>query len=357
MPDVVCLRLVVDFARVGALLAEPREERMRRNISLRNTASLTLALLVAAPTVDAAEPRAPKASNIEIVVGSGAGATPDVFMRRVAKILNEEKIVTQPLVVQNRTGGGWTVASNYVLGKQGSEEHLFALVPTVFTTPIVQGRPNVYDKVSPIAVLLRFDLVVVVRPDSPYKTLADLVAAAKKMERSVQFAGANVGSTDHIVTALIEKAGGVKFNYVPFDGGGGPLMTAFLGGSVDAIVLALDEAQPLLRGNKVRAIALLSEQRRQEPEFKEVPTAKEQGLNVVWGSYYGIAGAPNLDPSVVSWWDDKLGRMAKTPAWQELLKENFIAAHYVGSDKVKPFLDQIYGNFLTVLRDVGLSKQ
>jgi putative tricarboxylic transport membrane protein len=304
----------------------------------------------------AAEPRAPKASNIEIVVGSAAGATPDVFMRRVAKVLNEEKIVTQPIVVQNRTGGGWTVASNYVIGRPGSEGLLFAIVPSVFTTPIVQGGPNFYEKITPIAMFIRMDLVVMARPDSPYKTLADLVDAAKKKERSVQFAGANVGSTDHIVTALIEKAGGVKINYVPFDGGGG-IMGAFLGGSVDAIVLTPDEAYPLIKGGKAKPLAILSEQRNGAPEYKDVPTAKEQGLDIVWGSYYGISGPPDLDPAVVAWWDDKLAKMVQTDGWKEMIKENFLSSEYVGSAKAKPMLDEIYQRFLGVLRDVQLAKK
>src|SRR5918993_2754957 len=174
----------------------------------------------------AAEMRAPKAGNIEIVVGSGAGATPDLFMRRVAKTLNDEKLVTMPIVVQNRTGGSWTVAANYVMGRPGNEGLLFGMSSTVFTTPIVQNLPNTYEKVTPIALLMRIELVLVVRPDSPWKNMADLVAEAKKKERGVGIAGANVGSTDHIVTSLIEKAGGVKINYVPFDGGGGAITSA-----------------------------------------------------------------------------------------------------------------------------------
>jgi putative tricarboxylic transport membrane protein len=321
----------------------------------RMSAAAVLAAL--AMPAAAAEMRAPKAGNIEIVVGSGAGATPDLFMRRVAKTLNDEKLVTMPIVVQNRTGGSWTVAANYVMGRPGNEGLLFGMSSTVFTTPIVQNLPNTYEKVTPIALLMRIELVLVVRPDSPWKNMADLVAEAKKKERGVGIAGANVGSTDHIVTSLIEKAGGVKINYVPFDGGGGAITSAFLGGSVDAIPLPLDEAYPLIKGGKARAIALLSERRRTEPEFKDVPTARESGVDVIWGQYYGISGAPDLDPAVVAWWDDKLSRMNETETWKAVLRENFFAADYVGAAKVKPAMDEIYNQFLTVLRDVGLSKK
>ena len=265
--------------------------------------------------------RAPNASSIEAVVGSQAGATPDIFMRRLAKVLADEGIVTIPIVVQNRPGGAWTVASNYVLGKTGAENILFAVVPTVYTTPITQGRDNVYDKVTPLALMMQTELVVLVRPESPWKTLADLVTAAKARERSIKIAGANVGSTDHIVTSLIEKAGGVKINFVPFDGGGGAITSAFLGGQVEAIVSGLDEAEPLIKGNKARPISLLSEQRNSLPQFRDIPTAKETGYDVVWNQYYGVAGAPNLDPAIAAWWDDKLSRLVKSKAWQDSLAE------------------------------------
>ena len=223
----------------------------------------------------------------------------------------------QPIVVQNRTGGGWTVAANHVLGLPGNENLLFGIVPTVFATPIVQNLDNTYEKVTPLAMLARMDLLVVARADLPMNSLADFVEAAKKGDRVVSMAGANVGSTDHIVSALIEKAAGVTINYVPFDGGGGPILSAFLGGTVDAITLPPDEAMPLLKGGQAKAIAVLSNERRPEPELKDVPTAKEAGYDVVWGSDHGIAGPPDLDPAVAAWWQDKISKMVQTAAWDD----------------------------------------
>jgi putative tricarboxylic transport membrane protein len=302
--------------------------------------------------------REPKASSIEVVVGSQAGATPDIFMRRLAKTLGEEKLVTIPMVVTPRPGGAWTTASNYVLGKKGEENVLFSIVPTVFTTPITQGRSNVYDQLTPLAMLMRIELLVLVRPDSPWKTLKDLVEAGKKVERSVKIAGANVGSTDHIVTSLIEKAGGIKINFVPFDGGGGAINTAFLGGVVDAIVASVDETESLVRGGKARALGILSDSRRSAPAvLKDVPTARETGVDVVWGQYYGIAAPPALDPAVQAWWIDKLTRMNASPAWKNALEEAAQRADFSTGEQAKANMAAAYERFKAVLTDVGLSKQ
>ena len=323
--------------------------------TLQGVAAVGAAMLLSSVAL-AADMKAPK-GDVEITVGSGAGATPDVIMRRVAKILNDEKLVEQPIVIQNRTGGGWTVAGNYVMAHPGAENLLFAVVPTVFATPILQGLPNTYEKVTPLAMLARFDLLVVVAADSPITTLSDFVAKAKKEDKSVSMAGANVGSTDHIVATLIEKAGGVKLNYVPFDGGGGQITSALLGGTVDAITLPPDEAMPLITGKKVKAIAVLSEQRRPEAELKDIPTAKEQGLDVLWSSRYGIAGPPNMDPALAAWWDDKFGKMVKTPAWSQMIKDGYLISDYVPMSDAKAEMDKIHTLYVQVMTDLGLAKK
>lgn len=317
-----------------------------------------LAAHVAITTDLAAQTREPKASSIEVVVGSQAGATPDIFMRKLAKALADEKLVTVPMVVTPRPGGAWTTASNYVLGKKGDEGVLFSIVPTVFTTPITQGRTNVWDQLTPIAMLMRIELAVLVKPDNAWKSLKDMVEAGKKVERSVKMAGANVGSTDHIVTSLIEKAGGLRINFVPFDGGGGAITSALLGGTVDAIVGSVEETEQLVKGNKARALALLSDKRRNESALlKDVPTAKESGVDVQWGQYYGIAAPPGLDPQVAAWWVDKLSRLQGTKTWKDTLVESAQTADFSGGEAARANMETAYKRFKEVLTDVGLSKQ
>jgi putative tricarboxylic transport membrane protein len=312
-------------------------------------------LLVSVPTALVTAQRAPQ-GDIEITVGSSAGATPDMLMRGVAKILNDEGLVEQPVVVVNRRGGAWMVASNYVLRRAGDENLLYALVPTIYTVPIVQGLPNTYDRTTPLSYLMKMDLIVLGQPDSPSSDLAELVALAKQRERSVSVAGANVGSTDHMVTALIETTAGVKFNYVPFDGGGGVIAT-FLGGNVDVITLTVDEAYPLLQAGSVKPLAILSETRREEPELADIPTARELGIDVVWGQDFGLVGAPDLDPQVVAWWDDVLARMVATDAWREFLKESFLLPIYTDSTETRVMMEEMYQRYLAVLRDIGLAKR
>ncbi|MEQ1955024.1 tripartite tricarboxylate transporter substrate binding protein [Mesorhizobium sp. CN2-181] len=312
-----------------------------------------LALLSNATAADERAPSGP----IEVTVGSSAGGTPDVMMRRMSQVLQQTGLVTEPpIVVANRTGGSWMVASNWVLGKPGDENTYLAVAQPMLTTPITQGLPNTFEKLTPLSMFVQADLVILVTPDFPAKDLKEFVEIAKKEPRSIKQAGAQVGSTDNMVTGLLEKAGGIQINYIPFDGGGAA-QTAFLGGNVDMIVLTIDEALALQKTGKGRILAVLNKERRADEELKDIPTAKEQGLDIVWGQAWGLLGAENLDPAVVAWWDDKLSKMVETKEWKDMIAANYLRSEYTNSADSKALLRHIYEEHLALLKDLGLSKQ
>lgn len=306
--------------------------------------------------VFAIDPRAPS-GPVEVTVGSSAGGTPDVMMRRMAQILQQTGLVQEPaIVVANRTGGSWMIASNWVLGKPGDENTYLAVAQPMLTTPITQGLPNTFEKLTPLAMFVQADLVIVVRPDFPAQDLKQLVEIAKKEPRSVKQAGAQVGSTDNMVTGLLEKAGDIQINYIPFDGGGSA-QTAFLGGNVDMLVLTIDEALALEQAGKARIVAVLNDERRVDEALKAIPTAREQGFDIVWGQAWGLMGAENLDPAVVAWWEDKLSKMVETPEWKQMIETNYLRSEYTNSADSKVLLTKIYEEHLALLKELGLSKQ
>jgi putative tricarboxylic transport membrane protein len=324
-----------------------------RRIMMLSVASVA-AMLVFGGGESFAQSKVPT-GPIEITSGTSPGGTPDVLMRRAAKILNDEKIITNPIVVQNRTGGSWMVAANWVLNKKGDENTVLTIAQPILTTPITTGQPTVYDKLTPIAMFIQGDLLIAVQPNSPAKNFKEFIDLAKQRERGIKVAGAQAGSTDHMVTGLVEKASGTKLNYVPFDGGGAAA-TAFLGGNVDMIVLPPSEALPLVKSNKAKVLAVLSETRRTEPEFKDVPTAKEQGFNIVWGQSWGLAGPPGMDPALVKFWDDAVQKLVATDAWKAMVKEMFLRSEVVPASKAKEHFVELHNQHLAVLRDLGLAK-
>lgn len=328
-------------------------------LSFRKSHRVAIASAVAAVfamgSVQAQEMRAPE-GNIEITVGTSAGGTPDLIMRQVAQVLNSTGLVPNAITVMNRTGGGWTVSNNYVINQKGNERLLYAIAQPMITTPIVQGTDNFYDKLTPVAMLVAGDLMLFTHADAAENTLAEVVERAKKEERSVSLAGAQAGSTDHLVTARLEKEAGVKLNYIPFDGGGSAL-AAFLGRNVDLIVLPPSEAEDLMEAGQMKPLAIFSSKRRTEDKFKDIPTAEEQGFNVFWDQAWGVAGPPELDPAIAAWWSDRLAQMIETDQWKKLVEQNYWTTNFVPHDKAGEVYEKIYQDHLTALRDVGLAKQ
>ncbi|HSA88606.1 MAG TPA: tripartite tricarboxylate transporter substrate binding protein [Burkholderiales bacterium] len=302
-----------------------------------------------------AQMKAPK-GPVEITVGSGPGGTPDVIMRNIVKIMTEQKIVTIPVVVQNRVGGSHSNAYNYVLGKKGDENLLLTLASPVFTTPIMQGTPSVISQVVPIAGFIQSELVFLVQPNSPYRTFKDFVEAAKKEPKKLRIAGAASGGTDHLATALIEKAAGVRLTYIPYESGSKAL-ASFLGGNVEATFGTLEEGLPVFQGGKARPLAILSEKRRPEASYKDVPTAKELGYDIVFGQFWGVAAPPGADPAIARWWEDKFRKAVATKAWQDGLKEKFQRSDFHGLQKAGEYFKREEAKFRSLMEDVGLAKK
>jgi putative tricarboxylic transport membrane protein len=317
-------------------------------------AAATVATAVAA-TPALAQMKAPK-GPAEITTGSGPGGTPDVIMRNVIKIMTEQKIVDIPVVMQNRTGGSHSNAYNYVLGKKGDENLLLTLASPVFTTPIMQGTPSVIDQVVPVAGFIQSELVFMVQPDSPYKTMKDFVEAAKKEPRKLRIAGAAAGGTDHLATALIEKAAGIRLTYVPYESGSAAL-ASFLGKNVEATFGTLEEGLPVFQSGKSRPLGILSEKRRPEASYANVPTLKEQGYNVVFGQFWGVALPPGADPAVAAWWEDKFRKVVATKQWQDGLKEKFQRSDFYGLAAAGEYFKKEQATFRALMEDVGLAKK
>lgn len=334
----------------GAIPNKPRD--FARALTV---AAMAAALCMSTSMSSAQEMRAPE-GEIEITVGAGPGSGPDLTQRRIAKILNDEGIVSNPIVVQNRTGGSWTVSANYVIGQSGNENLLWGMSPTAFASPVVQGLQPWYEQITPLAVLIAADLLVTVKADSPYNTLTDLIEAAKKEDFSISVGGANVGSTDHIVTTQIEKAAGVKLNFIPYDGGGGQITSSLLGGAIDMAVYPPDEALALIQSGQIKAIAILSEERHPSEEFKDVPTAKEQGVDFTWDSPQSLVLPPDSDPALVAWWDDKMQKLVQTDAWKQMLAENYFRDAYVPAAEAGAAMERLHERYKTILTELGLAK-
>jgi putative tricarboxylic transport membrane protein len=313
--------------------------------------ALSFAIATAA---HAQEMRAPE-GPIEFTVGAGAGGSPDVIMRTIAQIMTEEGIVENPIVVQNRSGAGHSNAYNHVLSLPGDENTLLTMASPVFTTPIVQGTPSVVDQVTPIAGFIQSELVLLTTPDSPFNSLAVMVAAAKAEPGRVRVAGGASGGNDHIATGLIETAAEITLTYIPHESGGAARAT-FLGGNVELHFATLAEGMEQIMAGTAKPLAILSEARRTEEVYANVPTAKEQGVDVVYTQFWGVAGPADLDPAVAAWWADKFRKAVESKTWQDGLAANLQMSQFYALEEAGAYFQREQETFRTVLTKIGLAK-
>src|SRR5687767_14626903 len=153
--------------------------------------------------------------QIELVVPAAAGAGSDIFARVVVDIIRKEKLVAQPIVINNRAGGGGAIGAVYVAKKRG-DPYTIASFPTgmMLTAPLRSGLDIGIERFKPLA-MLGFDInCLMVNADSPYKTVNELVAAAKAQPKTINVAIGSAGSTTHYFVYVLEKLTGARFNVV-----------------------------------------------------------------------------------------------------------------------------------------------
>jgi putative tricarboxylic transport membrane protein len=194
-----------------------------------------------------------------------------------------------------------------------------------------------------------------VRADHPANNLQELVEAAKREPRSLKMGGANVGSTDWMGVQIFADAAGIEINYIAYEGGAATT-AAFLGGNVDAVLLNPDDGLPLAKDGKAKLFAVLSEERRTEPDLKDIPTAKEQGVDAVMVQAFGVSGPPELDPAIATWWAEKLDQAHETEGWKKMLADNYYGDGYVSGPEAKKFMDDFFNMYKAAFIKFGVIK-
>ena len=167
-----------------------------------------------------------------MTLGTGVGGMPDVVMRAALNCLRQDGISDVNVVVQNRTGGSWSVSYDFLMDQRGSGNYLGAITQPLVTTPPTRGIDYWHEELRPIALLLGLDVGPMVRGDSPWQTFEDMAQYARANPGALRWGGAQVGATTHIVMVLLENAIGAEIMYVPYESGGAA-DAALLSGDVD----------------------------------------------------------------------------------------------------------------------------
>jgi len=291
---------------------------------------------------------------IEFVVPFGAGGGSDILARTIAKFLAEERIITVPIVISNKPGGSGAVGWTYVLNKRGDPYVLTTISGSFWTTPLVGQAPFKVGDFTPVAGLALDTFLFVVRAESTYRTIGDIVKVSKQTPEAISVGGSAIASDDRVVTAMLEKGAGIKMTYVPF-GGSGPALTAMLGGHVSAVWLNPAEGLEQLKANKIRALAVSSTRRLSI--LPNVPTFRELGLDIVWDQYRGVAMPPGVPADAVQTMWNAFQRLCRSQKWQkDYIEANVLVPMCQGPDDWKKTIDTVNQRYVEFYRQLGLIK-
>lgn len=295
---------------------------------------------------------------IEFIAPANPGGGWDTICRTSARVLQKTGAITKPIYVANMPGGSGSVAIAYVVEKRKGDSHLLVAASNSVTFSMAIKRAlYTYKEVTPLAQIASEYGAYVVRADSPYQTLGDLVNALKADSKSVSFSGGSApGSMDHIKVALLGKAVGkdpLELIYVPFQGGGEAL-ASLLGGHTAVASLDVSEVAGQLEAGKVRILAVLSENRLSG--FPELPTAREQGIDVVFPVWRGLYMAPRVPKPAVEYWTKTIQDMVASPEWnQERQKLGWEPVVRFG-EEFNRYVNAELARYKTLLKQLGFIK-
>jgi putative tricarboxylic transport membrane protein len=294
----------------------------------------------------------------ECIAPSNPGGGWDMICRTTSQVMQKMGLYKDAIYVTNMPGGSGAVAIANVITKRKGDTNLIVAASNSLTFTIAMRRtPHTFKDVTPIAQIGAEMSGFFVKPDSKYKTLADVITALKANPKAVSFAGGSApGSQDHIRVALFAKAIGVdptKIAYVPFQGGGEAL-TSTLGGHTDIAAIDMSEAAGQLEANKIRALAILSDKR--SSKYPDIPTTYEQGAPVSYQVWRGIYMAPGVPADAVKWWTDAIRKMVASPEWKaEQDKLGWEPITRFGDDFVK-FVNDDAQQSAALLKELGFVK-
>ncbi|MDB2407232.1 tripartite tricarboxylate transporter substrate-binding protein [Jannaschia sp.] len=298
------------------------------------------------------------ASAAECIAPANPGGGWDFTCRQIGKILFDIGQVDQPVQVTNMAGGGGGLAFQSVVNERADDGDLIVAASQATATRLAQ---NAYagataDQVRFVGAIGADPGVIVVGADSEFQSLSDMLDAMVADPSSVAFAGGSAaGGFDHLKVLQLAQAAGIEdvraIRYIGVDGGADAI-TQTVGDFTQGMTGDMSEVVGFIESGDVRVLAVLSEER--VPGFDDIPTAKEQGYDVVAVNWRGLYVPKDISDDQFQAWADKLNAVGQSDEWKEAMAANGLAPFLVTGDDFQAFIDKNIADVRTLSQEIGV---
>jgi putative tricarboxylic transport membrane protein len=318
---------------------------MRRDTFIKSMAALAAAGML---------PMTARANaNLKMMIPANPGGGWDTTGRALGKALQDAGVAST-VTYENKGGAAGALGLAQFVNASKGDPNAMMTMGAVMLGGIITGKPPVsLSQATPIARLTSEYNVFVVPEASPFKTMKDVVDQLKKDPGSVKWGGGSRGSTEHIAAAMIAREVGVdaaKINYVAFRGGG-EAVAAILGNNVSVGGSGYSEFAQYIESGKMRAIAVTSAARL---KGINVPTLKEQGINVEIGNWRGVYGAPGITPAQAKALGEMIVKATKSKAWAEAMEKNAWTPALMVGPEFGEFVDREFASLRATMVKAGM---
>lgn len=290
---------------------------------------------------------------VQIFVPFPPGGVADITARPLAHVMG--RLARQSVAVVNKPGAGGSVGAAQAARATPDGYTLLLALSSISVLPVadrLQGRSAAYelDQFSPVALISADPTVLVVRTDGPYKTLKDLVDAAKAKPGTINYGSSGVYGTLHVAMEIFAQAADVKLFHIPYQGGG-PAVAALLGGQIDALASGPAAAIGQIKAGKMRALAVWGDKRL--AAMPDVPSMKELGYDAtfyIWSGLFAPAATPQ--PVMVAL-RELVKRTVEDPEFKEAMDKVETPIAYLDAPQFKAFVDRDAGRLKVAVERIG----
>ena len=325
---------------------------IKNQIATAACAAMAAMALVSTPALAAWEPSKP----VEFVVPAGTGGGADQMARLMQGIVIKHKLMKEPLIVVNKSGGAGAEGFLEVKGAKGDPHKIIITLSNLFTTPLATGVPFNWRDMTPVSMMALDQFVLWVNAESPHKNAKDYLASVKSAGPSkIKMGGTGSKQEDQILTAGIEKATGTKFIYVPFKGGG-EVAVQLVGKHIDSTVNNPIEAVAQWRAGQLRALCVFDDKRMtyktkvtDTMSWADIPTCKEAGVPSEYTMLRGIFMAPGVSKEQLDFYVTLLKKIRDTPEWKDYMEKGAFNQTSLSGDDFGKWLgsaEQLHRNLM-----------